>query len=229
MKAFFERLSWENQAKTIASFYFRPELQYDFVAGQYADITVPHTDVDNRGLTRTMTFSSSPTRPLLRLTARMNASPLSSYKRALLNLEPGAEVAIGDSMGDMVLPLDTSMPLVFVAGGVGVTSYTSMLEWLHDSGQNRPIHFLHSVRSTDDVIFTEILERSQFLSQTIYTPPTGRIDVQAVIDHASDGAQIYLSGGQAMVEQLHDDLRANGIEDYRVAHDYFSGYGLAEV
>ena len=56
-------------------------------------------------------------------------------------------------MGDFVLPKDTTLPLVFVAGGIGVTPIRSMVKWLTDTDQKRTIHVIYAARSLPEIAF----------------------------------------------------------------------------
>lgn len=240
MRATFVSRGWDNEAGTIGSFYFKPLGQYRFTAGQYADITVPHENPDSRGQTRTMTFSSSPEEKLLRITTRLGPDK-STYKQALLGLKPGDEVNLTDGMGDMVLPLDPAVPLVFVAGGVGIASYTGMLQWLLEHRDARDITLLYSVRDAGDIVFSKLINRYggfHPLTSIIYAPAiesaprtwkgkviSRRLTAAGVMEFVKPEAQIYLSGTEQMVEQLRHGLLDNHkIPQYRIAFDYFSGY-----
>lgn len=240
MHATFVSRGWDNEACTIGSFYFKPSGRYRFTAGQYADLTVPHADPDKRGLTRTMTFSSAPDDKLLRITTRLGPDGLSTYKQSLLALRPGDEVSLTDAMGDMVLPLDTSIPLVFVAGGVGIASYAAMLKWLLDEKDRRDITLLYSVRQPSDIVFHKLINRySTFhsLTSAIYTPDVNtplawkgtvvhdRLTAARIMDFVKPSSQVYLSGTETMVEQLRRGLQDQfDMPQYRIAFDYFSGY-----
>ena len=240
MRAVFVRRQWENAARSIMSFYFKPERPYDFQAGQYADITVPHANPDNRGLTRTMTFSSNPLDELVCITTRVTAEHLSTYKQALLALQPGDTISITDAMGDMVLPLDTTIPLVFVAGGVGIASYAGIINYLLTTHDIRQISLHYTVRATDDIAFQNLLDRyraSGHLIAALYTPivntpyayPTElqprRLTAAGIAVSLPLGAQVYLSGSMTMVEELRGELQSTfNLPQYRIAFDYFDGY-----
>lgn len=241
MKARFIRYYWENEARTIASFCFKPDGPYQFTPGQYADVTVPHDDPDDRGLTRTMTFTSSPSEDELRMTMRMPISRPSSFKHALLHLHPGAEISVTDAMGDMVLPLDPAVPLIFACGGVGIASYISMVLWLLEQHDKRDITLLYAVSNLSDIVFQDIFDRYGqigLLSKHLFTSDEplsefhwngtthkDRLRSEDIISLAKPESQIYISGTQQMVEQLTQELKTiHHVPQYRVAFDYFEGY-----
>lgn len=241
MQARFIRLVWENDAKTIATVHCMPDRPYYFTAGQYADITIPHDHPDSRGTTRTMTFSSAPTDKLLAFTTRYGAHGNSTYKQRLLALPPNTPMTLTDAMGDMVLPLDAAVPLVFVAGGIGIASYVSMVRWLRSQQDTRNITLLYAVRDVRDIVFQPVFDEYAAIGtmrKVLYTTdnkaaPLGwngtvmasRLTSAHINAAALPEAQIYISGAEAMVEQLRTELQRDfGIEHYRIAYDYFDGY-----
>lgn len=240
MKARLIKRTWDNPEQTIASFYFKPDRPYYFTAGQYADMTVPHEKPDKRGLTRTMTFTSNPSEALLRVTMRIPASK-SSFKQSLLQLEANSPVSLTDAMGDMVLPLDPGVPLVFVAGGVGIASYISMILWLASKKDSRDITLLYTVRNTDDIIYQEVFDAYVpigNLKRILFTTDNKvdgaswpgkvkktRLTSRDIMEHAAGDSQIYISGTEAMVNQLQEELQHTyNVPQYRLAFDYFEGY-----
>lgn len=240
MKARFVRIHWENSAQTIGTVYCTPDKPYYFTAGQYADFSVPHDNPDRRGLTRTMTIVTRPSEKLIGFTTRFGKN-ISTYKKALLNLQPGDILNLTDPMGDLVLPLTSTIPLVFVAGGVAVASYISMIRWLTEQNDSRSITVLYAVRSRNDVIFQNDFQAYQdigTLRQILFTTDplvteqewknpieSRRITAQDIMRYSSMDAQIYLSGAENMVEQLRHSLENEfKVDQYRIAFDFYEGY-----
>src|SRR5665213_828787 len=142
MKAELDHIIHENHSKTIKSFWFEPERPLDYIAGQFIMMSIKHDHPDDRGKEHWFTVSSSPSdAPLISITTKFS-TPSSSFKTALHKLKPGEHVAISDPMGDFVLPKDRNIPLIFVAGGIGITPFHSIIKWLHDTKQSRDITLL---------------------------------------------------------------------------------------
>lgn len=237
MKAFFEKFAWENEAETIATYYFWPEQSYSYLAGQYADFSLPH-DHDNRGEVRTMTLSSSPDESLISFTTRINPSA-SSFKKALDALQPGTEITVFEAMGDLVLPIDRSIPLVFVAGGLGIASFVGMIKWLIARHEQRNITVLYGFRSPKDIIMLQPYQEyatkfglklelyasdgSESFGSLALTPR--RLQAHDVVRYTSANSLIYLSGTETMVEHLRKELQSkHGVPGSQIIFDYFSGY-----
>jgi ferredoxin-NADP reductase len=188
-----------------------------------------------------MTITTEPSDPLIGITTRFSDLPRSSYKQALLTLEPNAAVGLSDAMGDLVLPLDSTMPLVFVAGGVGIASYVSMVRFLLHRRDARSVTLLYSVRGVKDIVFQDLFDKYApigTLEKTLFTTDNkvdglgwngtiskSRLTAADIANAAGADAQIYISGSQTMVEHLRSELEGKyGIPQYRIAFDYFDGY-----
>ena len=245
MRARFLRMQWENQSQTIGSFFFQPDAPFYFTPGQYTSFISPHDDPDKRGQSRTMTLTSLPSDKFISMTTKFIPGKSSSYKQSLLALQPGDAAAITDAMGDLVLPLDDSIPLVFVAGGVGIASYVSIIRWLAERHDGRDITLLYSVSRVGDILFQTdfnsysdgTLRKILFTSDQSFASSQwsgehipGRITARHIMEYASPNAQIYLSGGESMVEGLHHSLEKDfGVPQYRLVFDFFDGYNDAEI
>ncbi|HSW98586.1 MAG TPA: FAD-dependent oxidoreductase [Candidatus Saccharimonadales bacterium] len=230
MKAVFDHA--EPVANRLVTFWFRPEKPVRYVAGQFTELYLPHT-ADARGERRWFTLSSSPTEPLLAITTRFAADNErhSSFKRELARLQPGTEVVLAEPMGDFVLPKDTSIPLLFVAAGAGITPVRSMAKYLADSGEKRHAQLLYAVSRAEDLAFADIFGAAGIqLTPLVKTQPAahggGALTSKRILQHIGGAAPyVYLSGPEIMVESLFRELRAVGIPGERLVVDYFHGYG----
>lgn len=236
MQMRFVRLIWENKAQTIGTVYAMPDHPYYFTPGQYAEMGVTTA---SGPMARTMTLTTLPSDKLVGFTTRFDRRH-SPYKQALLELTPNAPLTITDAMGDLVLPLSDSIPLVFVAGGVAIASYVSMVRWLTEQQDKRDITLLYAVRNTGDIIFQEQFDAYAAkypLTRVLYTPDVNaahvwngtvlekRLTASEVMQHVTDNTQIYVSGTEKMVEEIRASLQKDyGIQQYRIAFDYFDGY-----
>ncbi len=227
MKARFVRYQWENSARTIATFFFEPEFTYRYQAGQYAILQLPHDTVDNRGTQRTMTLSSSPDDELLAFTMKIYHTNSSSFKQALLDIKPGHEITIFESLGDLVLPLSPTIPLVFIAGGIGIASFTGMTTWLAEHNDKRDIQLHYVVARSEDVVLQQPFdnyEKTGRLTRYIYGPNDPRLTGQTILNTAQPHSLFYLSGTEKLVMALTSELLAGGVPRGRIVFDYFDGY-----
>ncbi len=157
MKVTFEHSAPE--AKNIRTFYFRPPKPVRYTAGQFIELTLPHDQPDERGIKHWFTLSSSPIEELLSITTKFDPVHSSTFKQTLFSLKPKQVVAMADPMGDFVLPKDKSRPLIFIAGGMGITPMRSMIKWLDDTQEHRIIHLIYGVSEPSQFIFRELFAK----------------------------------------------------------------------
>jgi glycine betaine catabolism B len=219
-------------------FVFAPSRKLAFAAGQYMEWTLAHPDPDSRGNRRYFTLASSPTERDLRLGVKFYRNS-SSFKRALGNLSTDVELVAAQLGGDFTLPADPYEKCVFIAGGIGITPFRSMLKYLLDTHQRRHIILFYANRSVEDILYKDVFDRAEkeLGIRTIYTvtepgglPPnwqglTGRIAPQWITRYVPDYYHhtYYLSGPPGMVDSFKEALSRLGISASHIKTDYFSG------
>ncbi|HVX24543.1 MAG TPA: FAD-dependent oxidoreductase [Candidatus Saccharimonadales bacterium] len=223
-----------DEAANIRSFFFKPERPVHYTAGQFIELTLHHEYEDDRGHKRWFTLSSSPTSDLLSITTKYAGDEhSSSFKKALFDLQAGAQLIMSDPMGDFVLPKLVQTPLVFVAGGIGLTPFHSMLEWLASTGEQRPITFIYGVRTEDDIVFQDTFDRANQHVTIVVSEPSdtwggerGQITAEMIMKLAqpTEDTLIYVSGPEPLVEALEKELPKAGLRKDQFVGDYFPNY-----
>lgn len=223
----------EDIARNITTFWFKPMQPVRYVAGQFIELILPHPSPDKRGIKRWFTLSSSPSEELLSITTKRATENGSTFKQTLFGLKSGETVMMSEPMGDFVLPKDPLQPLVFIAGGIGITPMRSMIKWLHDNQQQRTIHLLYAANNLDEVAFRDLLNTYGTPTEIILSAPpkswkgqNGRLDASKVLQLTPnvDNKLYYLSGPEPMVETLGKELAAQGVDKRRIIGDYFPNY-----
>lgn len=228
-------------APDIYDFVFATPQKFAFEPGQYMEWTLGHNDSDTRGNRRYFTLASSPTESELRLGVKFYDHS-SSYKQAMLVMNDKTEIVAAQLAGDFVLPRDPAQKCVFIAGGIGITPYRSMLKYLLDARQKRPIVLFYVNRNVHDIVYKDILDRAEreLGIKTIYTlsdtkatlPPGwankityGRPTVQMIKTQVSDYKRcwFYISGPQAMVDTYKALLRDMHVPAAHIKTDLFAG------
>jgi len=235
MKAIFDHS--DREASNIRTFWFRPSWPTNYTPGQYTELTLPITNPDERGDKHWFTLSSAPGQELVSITTKYAGDDKSSsFKKCLFHdLKPGDEVDLAEPEGDFVLPDDASKPLVFVAGGIGLTPFHSMMEWLAANNQRRNITFLYAVRTETEIIFRNTFQRAGIEPTIVVSEPSdawtgehGQLNAKRILELAkpANDALIYLSGPEPMVMALQKDLIGQGIAADRIMTDDFPGYAI---
>src|SRR3954453_2062860 len=122
--------------------------EVDFRPGQYFWVTLldPPYD-DEKGPRRHISVVTSPNeRGVLGLATRLRDS---AFKRSLAELPVGAEVEVEQPKGEFTLPDDTERRYVFIAGGIGVTVFRSMLRYIADEQLPYNVTLLYSNRDRE--------------------------------------------------------------------------------
>ena len=116
----------------VYDFIFKSDKKFKFKPGQYMEWTLGHGHQDARGMRRYFTIASSPTEDNVRMGVKFYPNS-SSFKKSLLFLNPGDKIVASQLAGDFVLPKDKNKKLVFIAGGIGITPFRSMIKYLLDT------------------------------------------------------------------------------------------------
>ena len=226
-------------AANTLDFVFTPDRKLAYEPGQYLEWTLPHANQDIRGNRRYFTLASSPTEPDVRIGVKFYDNG-SSYKHAMLDLDENSMVAASQLAGDFVMPKDPSRKLVFIAGGIGVTPFRSMVKYMIDTKQSRTVTLLYSARSEQDFAYRDVFEqaRNEFGLNTLYvvsnaqtkaTMPrtiSGMITADTIKQTVPDYLErvFYISGTHPMVVAMQDALHGLGVNKHNIKVDFFPGY-----
>ncbi len=210
--------------------------EVDFTPGQYFWVTLldPPYD-DEKGPRRHITVVTSPNDGVLGFATRVRDS---AFKRSLAELPVGSEVDVEQPKGDFLLPEDTEQEYVFIAGGIGITIFRSMLGYIAEENLPHRVTLVYSNRDVESTAFLgelQELERANpnlRLVLTMTEDPTWdgekrRIDAAMLRDNLGDdlGAFAYLiAGPPGMVEAMEKILAEAGVPEDQVRPERFSGY-----
>lgn len=219
-------ISKKSEAGGATSFVFQPDSALAWQAGQFLHYTLPHKNPDERKTERYFTISAAPFEKNVMVTARFSEKG-SSFKKALSALPIGGTIEAEGPEGDFVVD-DPSAEFVFIAGGIGVTPYRSILLDLDNKGISIKCKLLYANRD-NNFIFREELEalakkHPNFRIRYFVDPE--RIDEAAIKQEAPDLAKpiFYVSGPEPMTEAFGKMLLGMGVADARLKRDYFPGY-----
>lgn len=205
-------------APTIWEYHFHTAQPFEYQAGQYISVGMPNTSET----ARTFTLTSLPGDNKLHFAVKF-PSPHSAYKAHLLALQPGDNITISQAMGDLVLPRNQNRHLTFVAGGLGIASFISMMRWLTVNQQSRSITLLYSARRTSDLLYNDVIASCPDLQVRHFISPN-HVDAPTITAAGPPDSLIYLSGSEPFTMGLRQDLIARGINPTNVAYDFFDGY-----
>lgn len=218
-------------------FIFAPDRAFTFRPGQYLEWTLGHTPSDTRGNRRFFTIASAPTEDTVHLGIRVYESE-STFKRALKAMPVGGTISASQLSGDFVLPKNAKKKLVFIAGGIGITPFRSMVQYLMDTKDARSAVLLYSNKTAFEIAYKETFDRArrEIGLKTIYALTVEQSPVLGTYKGFIDGALIarevpdykertfYISGPHGMVVAFKKTLRDMGVSFWHIKTDYFPGY-----
>jgi ferredoxin-NADP reductase len=215
------------EADGIYSFTFSHQGPVDFKPGQYMEWTLPLAKTDSRGNRRYLTLSSSPTESNLAFTIRL-PKEASHFKRRLASFKPGDKILASHLAGSFTLPADQRQKLAFLAGGIGVTPFRSMIKYLLDKQQQRDVNLLYFAVSPQQFAFADLFQQARRVGvashfiDTTKTPLDKRLLVTAVPDYKE--RLFYISGPYGFVKTARESLLDLGASPRNIRSDYFPGY-----
>ena len=218
-------------------FVFSPDRPLAFRPGQYLEWTLENRKSDTRGNRRFFTIASSPTEKTVCLGVKLS-TPGSSFKRALFGMQIHEVLSASHIAGDFTLPHDKKKKIVCIAGGIGVTPFRSMVRYLIDTKDARPITLLYSNRTAAEIAYRGLFEEAaqKIGMKTIYALTAERNLMPGIYSGYIDSALIarevpdyeecafYLSGPHGMVVAFEKTLHDMGVSRFNVKTDYFPGY-----
>jgi ferredoxin-NADP reductase/Na+-transporting NADH:ubiquinone oxidoreductase subunit NqrB len=213
-------------ADNLSGLHFDKPAALKFLPGQYLEWTLPYSfkNVDSRGNRRSFSIASSPTEDNLHIGVKYY-EPSSVFKKQLSHLEAGQTIQVARPAGDFILPNDQNQPLIFIAGGIGITPFRSMIKYLVDTKQSRNITLFYSASTGGEFAYKDVFEAAKAVGVTT-NYVVGRIDKDKVLEtiKALSTPLIYISGPNALVQAYKSTLRQSGVPIKQIKTDYFSGY-----
>lgn len=219
----------------VYSYVFSPTRRFAFQAGQYMEWTLPHVGFDARGNRRSFTIASSPTEETVQLGVKFY-NPSSSYKYALSQMKLGDEIYVSQLAGNFTLNHNKNKKLVFIAGGIGITPFRSMIKYIVDMKQQVDVTLIYLVGSPEELAYEDIfIEAGQFgvkYIPIVTTVNTGdgyrhaQLDESLLRELVPDNQErtFYISGPNIMVDATKHHLKKLGVRRRAIRTDHFSGY-----
>ncbi len=226
-------------AEGTMAFQFEKPHDFGFRAGQYIDLTLSGSQAgSSNGLTHTFSIASSPSDEEILVMTRMRSTV---FKQALSKLPLGSEVRIEGPMGSFSLHNNTSRPAVFLAGGIGIAPFLSMLSHATSEKLRHPIILFYANRYLEDAAFIDKLwnlERAnpRFRFVPILTRmannnggwkgKTGHISAELLLTQVGivRGPIYYIAGPSTMVAATRRTLAEVGVDEDDIRTEEFAGY-----
>lgn len=229
----------EQVAQGTTAFHVDKPAGFSFKPGQAIDIVLPGSAAgDAQSARHTFSLVSAPFENELVVTTRMRDS---AFKHALGALPIGASIAIEGPFGSLTLHNDRDRPAVFIAGGIGITPFMSIVAQAAEDGLQQRLVLLYSNRRPEDSAYLaelqELERRNPYFhliatmtlmsgSTQAWTGLRGPIDEALVKRESADLVKpvYYLAGPPGMVEAMRQMLNDAGVNDDDIRSEEFYGY-----
>jgi ferredoxin-NADP reductase len=226
-------------AERTTAFRFEKPSSWTFKAGQYLDMTLlDPSETDAEGNTRTFSIASGPHEETLMVATRMRDT---AFKRVLGMMPLGSAVKIEGPSGSLTLHNNVSRTAVFLAGGIGVTPFRSIVFRAAKEKLPHRIFLFYSNRRPEDAPFLDelqALERENpnykliasmtemAKSHQSWRGEVGLIDKKMLASYLKDAVSpiYYVAGPPEMVKGLHTMINEAGVDDDDIRAEEFAGY-----
>jgi ferredoxin-NADP reductase len=226
-------------AERTTAFRFEKPSNWTFKAGQSLDMTVLNpSETDAEGNTRTFSIASAPHEDTLMVATRMRDT---AFKRVLGTMPIGSAVKIEGPCGSLTLHNDVKRTAVFLAGGIGITPFRSIVFRAAEEKLPHRIFLFYSNRRPEDAPFLDELRALEKAnpnyklvasmtgvaqSRQSWRGEIGLIDREMLLRYLKDAVLpiYYLAGPPEMVKGLHAMINEAGVDDDNIRAEEFAGY-----
>ncbi len=229
----------EQVAEGTMAFHFEKPAGFQYKAGQFVDMTLlDPPETDSEGNVRAFSLASSPFEENLMITTRMRDT---AFKRVLKNAALGTQVKIEGPMGSFTLHKNANKPAVFLAGGIGITPFLSMVRQAAQDKLPHHLFLFYSNRRPEDAPFLDLLRELQHFnpnfrfvltmtevakSQRAWTGETGYMSAAMLAKTlpSLQGPIYYIAGPPAMVAAMRQVLVSAQVDEDDIRTEEFGGY-----
>lgn len=236
------------ESDVITSFYLSPadrDPLADFLPGQYITVQIDHPTTPTSP--RNYSLSDRSGMGYYRISVKREVGPSASAPAGLISnylhdvVNEGDVLNIGPPCGEFTLTPEQAngRPIVFLAGGVGVTPLLAMLKSLAHARVETPIHFIQAARDSRVQAFTKELrqiaaERPNVQVHVRYDAPladdlsAGRCDSVGLVDAGflrnalpSRNAEFFFCGPKPFMSCINRALTTWGVDDAKLHYEFF--------
>jgi ferredoxin-NADP reductase len=232
-------LGSETVAEGTMAFHFARPADFKFEAGQSINVSlIDPPETDAKGHARTFSIVSAPHETELVIATRMRDT---AFKRVFKSMPSGGRLSLRGPAGKFTLDGADTRPAVFLAGGIGITPFVSMLRHAAHSRLARDLWLFYSNRRPEDAAFLDELAalpqrnpRYRFVGTMVemaksvrpWSGETGFLDRVMLERHLKDlsACVYYVAGPPGLVEAMQKMLTDGGVKDEAIRTDEFYGY-----
>ncbi len=231
--------SRQEVAERTIAFRFEKPSGWTFKAGQFLDMTLLEpAETDPEGNKRGFSIASGPHEETIMVATRMRDT---AFKRVLKTMPLATAVKIEGPFGNLTLQNNSARAAVFLAGGIGITPFRSIVHRAAKEKLPHHIYLFYSNRRPEDAPFLEELQALERenpnykliasmtgmeKSQRLWNGEKGLINKEMLSNYLKTAVSpiYYVAGPPAMVKGLHEMLNKMGVDDDDIRTEEFAGY-----
>ena len=214
----------EVKMETLRIYRFKLNKPTNFIAGQYMSLIVPGSTP------APFSIASSPEEhDMIELGIEITGGPHTSK---IKELKEGDHVTLRGPFGTFTMQGEKKV--CYLAGGVGITPFMSMLRWIRDTHQTTEATLFYSCKVKEQFLWREELEQMTkthtnikvVLTVTRDDPPDwhhekGRINADMIKGFLPDYLEhtFYSCGPPALISAMFELLRSMGVSDDRLKQE----------
>jgi len=225
------------ESDNITSFYLTAtdgKALSSFLPGQYVTVRL-NIDGEPYLLNRQYSLTGVPNEEFYRISVKQDAT-VSNYLHESINI--GDTIELTSPAGDFTINLNESNPIHFIAGGVGITPFVSMLHALANNKSERQISLIHATQNENVQAFRNEIENLSgnlphlrvlhFYSDMVDTQKlssyqnAGRVTKEALQKLVKDDHDIFfVSGPVPFMKFVINTLYELGVSKENVKYEFF--------
>ena len=217
-------ISMVNPSDDYYEFNFSIPDNLTWTPGEHGIFSMPNIKVRGKKW-RAFSIASIPDEGVLKIGTKISDSP-SSFKENLRNLKKGDTISLRGPVGWFKLPQKSS-PLVFIAGGIGITPIRALMKQLQAEGNQQQVTLLYA--SQGSYMFQNELDEIENGNENISIRYLASCEetVAAVkelcVSHGNE-ALYYISGAPQMIRDTKKLMKSQKIKGKQIINDPFFGY-----
>ena len=229
----------EEVAEGTIAFHFEKPSDFVVTPGKFISVSLidpPETDAE--GDTRSFSIASAPYEQDLMIATRMRDT---AFKRILRKLKTGELIRIRGPFGSLTLHDDATRPAAFLAGGIGITPFRSIVLQSTQLRRAHRLFLFYSNRRAEDAAFLDDLKQCEranpnFKCIATVTKPSeseqqwdgerGYVNKAMLLRFIHDLQEpiYYIAGPPGMVVSMQGELNAAGVANDHIRAEQFAGY-----
>ncbi|MGN4714854.1 NO-inducible flavohemoprotein [Bacillus cereus group sp. MYBK226-2] len=233
------------ESDVITSFYLKPEdggKVSSFIPGQYVTVQI-NIEGETYTHNRQYSLSDAPGKEYYRISVKKEKGvdtpdgKVSNYLHE--HVKEGDMLPVSAPAGDFVLNMDSTLPVVLISGGVGITPMMSMLNTLIEQDSKRNVCFVHAAINSNTHAMKEHVEAvdneyEQVKAYTCYSAPTEKdlemknFDKEGFVEREwlqtiipTTEAEFYFCGPVPFMKHINAVLTDLGVKQEHIHYEFF--------